>query len=246
MSTHRHIVAGTPLPELDKATAVASAMPLYAWLSPSFPVGSFAFSHGVEWAVHAGDVRDTASTIAWIGTLLDQGSLRNDVILASCAWGAASANDEIAFRAVVELGIAIAGSRERHFEAAGQGNAFIAALRSAWMRPSLEWAIAAVSQRDVSYSVAVAIAAAGYDIPRLVMLEALSLSLVQNLVSATIRLSILGHTDGQRTIEALLPAARRLAHTANAAALDDLGGAAFRSDIAAIKHETQRTRLFRS
>ena len=60
------------------------------WLSPSFPVGSFAFSHGIEWAVETGDVKDKDSTIAWIGALLDHGALRNDTILAAVAWQAAA------------------------------------------------------------------------------------------------------------------------------------------------------------
>jgi len=30
---------------------------LAQWLSPAYPVGAFAYSHGLEWAVRAGDVR---------------------------------------------------------------------------------------------------------------------------------------------------------------------------------------------
>ncbi|HWH81555.1 MAG TPA: urease accessory UreF family protein, partial [Burkholderiaceae bacterium] len=96
------------------------------------------------------------------------------------------------------------------------------------------------------YPVAVATAAAGHGIALRTSLEAFSLALVQTLVSATIRLSALGHSDGQRAIAALLPETRKLAREAQHATLDDLGGAAFRSDIAAMRHETQYTRLFRS
>ena len=28
---------------------------LLAWLSPAFPTGAFAYSHGLEWAIEAGD-----------------------------------------------------------------------------------------------------------------------------------------------------------------------------------------------
>ena len=38
---------------------------LTLWLSPAFPVGAFAYSHGLEWAAEAGDVRDEATLVAW-------------------------------------------------------------------------------------------------------------------------------------------------------------------------------------
>ena len=31
---------------------------LMAWLSPSYPVGAFSYSSGIEWAVEAGDIKD--------------------------------------------------------------------------------------------------------------------------------------------------------------------------------------------
>jgi urease accessory protein len=67
-----------------------------------------------------------------------------------------------------------------------------------------------------------------------------------NLVSAAVRLGVVGQTDGQRVIAALIPVIEELAAASAGATLDDLGGAAFRSDLAALKHETQYTRLFRS
>ena len=70
--------------------------------------------------------------------------------------------------------------------------------------------------RDAAYPVAVATAAAGHGIPLRVTLEAFSLALVQTLVSATIRLSALGHSDGQRVIAALLPRTQKLARRGRA------------------------------
>lgn len=219
---------------------------LYVWLSPSFPVGSFAFSHGLEWAVHDGQIHDAATTAEWIGALLEHGSLRNDVIIAAAAWNAVRAEDDGALAEIADLSLALAGCQERYSETSVQGSAFIAALKSAWTTPRVASACEALGRDDVSYPVALAIGAAGHGISRSAMLDAFALALVQNLVSATIRLSVLGQTDGQRVIAALMPVVRQLAGSANSATLDDLGAAAFCSDIAAIRHETQRTRLFRS
>src|SRR5438045_2397949 len=47
---------------------------LMTWLSPSFPVGAFSYSSGLEWAVEAGDITDAASLCDWLGALLSDGA----------------------------------------------------------------------------------------------------------------------------------------------------------------------------
>ena len=51
---------------------------------------------------------------------------------------------------------------------------------------------------------------------------------------------------GQRVLAALEPVIAATAQRALKATLDDLGSAAFRADLASMRHETQYTRLFRS
>ena len=67
-----------------------------------------------------------------------------------------------------------------------------------------------------------------------------------NLISAAVRLVPLGQTAGLRTIAALEPVVAEVAAVTRIAGLDEIGGACFRSDIAAMRHETQYTRLFRT
>ena len=43
------------------------------WLSPSFPVGAFSYSSGIEWAVEAGDVVDAVSLQDWLAAMLTDG-----------------------------------------------------------------------------------------------------------------------------------------------------------------------------
>lgn len=229
----------------DAHTSSDAATRLLVWLSPAFPVGSFAFSHGLEWAVHAGHISDVRSAILWLETLVEHGALRNDAIFAACAWRAAAASNQATLREINELALAMAGSRERSLETTSQGNAFIAVTREAWRAPALERSLATL-EGDVTYPVAVALASAAHGIALANMLRFYTLALVQNLISATIRLSVIGHTDGQRAIAALLPAVGRLSTFAASATLDDLGSAAFQSDIASMRHETQYSRLFRS
>ena len=61
--------------------AELSLLHLLTWLSPAFPTGGFAYSHGLEWAVEAGDVRDEASLTAWMEDTLRLGALWSDTIL---------------------------------------------------------------------------------------------------------------------------------------------------------------------
>ena len=112
---------------------------LSIWLTSSFPVGSFAFSHGLEWA--AGDARivDRTSAEAWIADLLDAGGPRNDAILLAAAWHAMTVLDADPDRlgAVNDFAIALAGAKERHLETTAQGNAFMTTMLAAWSVPDI-------------------------------------------------------------------------------------------------------------
>jgi urease accessory protein len=97
---------------------------LLSWMSPSWPIGAFSHSSGLEWAVEAGDVTDRASTEDWIGAMLDQGFLWNDAVVLAYAWRAAKSNDAARLAEVAELAVASCTGHERRLEATAQGAAF--------------------------------------------------------------------------------------------------------------------------
>jgi urease accessory protein len=220
-------------------------LPLLIWLSPAFPVGAFAYSHGLEWAVEAGDIVDAPSLEGWLVDLLEFGAPRSDAILFSAAFRAAATADWPALIDVNALAVALTASAERRLETTAQGAAFVAAARAAWDCEPLRRLDQAPDAR-IAYPVAVAAAASGRGLPPRASLEAFVLAQAANLVSAALRLGPIGQTDGQKILAALLPRIRVLAGEAQTATLADLGGCAFRSDIAAMRHETQYSRLFRS
>lgn len=223
----------------------AAHLPLMVWLSPAFPVGAFAYSHGLEWAFEAGDLHDAATLRDWLDALVGHGSLRNDLILFATSFRATVSQDGQTLAEIAELALALANSGERRLETVTQGNAFLAAARAAWPCEAFTH-LAAAWPGDVAYPVAVAVAAAGHGLPLAPSLEAYGLAFVANLVSAAVRLGIVGQTDGQRITAGLVPALHAAAASADTATLDDLGACAFRSDLAALRHETQYSRLFRS
>ena len=220
-------------------------LPLLIWLSPSFPIGAFAYSHGIEWAVEAGDVRDRESLEAWVGDLVEHGGPWSDAVLLACAYRATHAADEVALAEVAELALALAPSRERRLETAQQGTSFLTAVRTAW--PCAELArLAPVLGARVALPVAVAVAAAGHGVTLDGTVEAYLLSLATSLISSAVRLVPLGQSDGILAVAHLTQAIRTTARRATLASLDDVGGCALRSDVASMRHETQTTRLFRS
>jgi urease accessory protein len=240
-------ITTTAMPTNAKSNADAanSALPLLAWLSPAFPVGSFAYSHGIEWAFEAGDVTDATSTKGWIADLIECGGPWSDAVLLANAHRAASAKEFDQLREVSEFATAFAPSRERKLETMAQGEAFMNAAGAAWPNKTLEKIISLIG-REVAYPVAVGVTSAAHEIPLRVTLESYLLAVVSNFASAAVRLIPLGQTDGTKIVAKLTPLVREVAARAEKSSLEDAGGAAIRSDIASMKHETQYTRLFRS
>ena len=222
-------------------TDPASSLPLLVWLSPSFPVGAFAYSQGLEWAVEAGCVHDAATLAAWLDDLVGHGSIRADAVLLAAAWRAPATA-----LAISELALALTPSRERRLETATQGVAFLRAVAAAWPAPGLDELTSALGEGEIAYPVAVGAAAAAHELGLGPTLEAFGLAAVGNFVSAAVRLGPIGQTEAQAIIAALCPAVTRLAAHAEGASLDDVGTCAFRADIASMRHETQYSRLFRS
>lgn len=226
-------------------TDSAALYRLMAWLSPAYPVGAFSYSSGIEWAVEASEITDAATLRDWLATTMNEGGGFCDAVFFVHAHRAASADDAEALRAVAELAAAFAPSKERHLETTAQGRAFIDATRAAWPTPAID-RLLNVWNGPVAYPIAVAITCAGHGIGVAPALAAFLHGVVANQISAGVRLIPLGQTDGQRVLAGLEMVIAATAERALTTALDDIGSATFRADIASMRHETQYTRLFRS
>ena len=132
--------------------------PLYrllAWLSPAYPIGAFSYSHGVETAVEEGFIKDRASLVAWLETVLTDGTGRVDGALFAAAWRAAEAKDWLTFDAIAERAAAWRGTSEMALESRQQGGSFLSITRTAWQHPDLDAAHARL-EGAISLPVAVA------------------------------------------------------------------------------------------
>lgn len=212
------------------ASEVEASQILAAWLSPGYPVGAYSYSHGLEWEVETGRVRSAEVLARWVEDVLRYGSGRSDAVLLGAAYRASDPAP------VAELAEALAPSAERHLETMSQGAAFARTTSAAW----------GVEVPAAAYPVAVGVAARALGLPLLLTATHYLQAFAANLVSAGVRLVPLGQTDGQRIVRALLPLAADLAEAALAAPPEAVGGTAVAADIAAMRHETQYSRLYRS
>lgn len=218
---------------------------LMTWLSPSFPVGAFSYSHGLEYAVEAEMVFNVVTLESWLEDILLHGSGRADAILFAASWRACKSSNDKAWQNVVELGHAFAPSAELAMETRNQGAAFLKAVRETWPTENLQ-RLENAGHRKIVYPIAVGAVCAIHDIALAKGLTAYLHGFITNIVSAGVRLIPLGQSEGLRVIANL--EARILGHAVamTDTTLDDLASSTPLADICSMRHETQATRIFRS
>ncbi len=243
-------------------TSDAALYRLLAWTSPGYPTGAFSYSHGLEWAVEAGEVRHLADLLEFVDAAIARGGGWVDAVLFAHIWratrgaatalaatpphGAMDTHAMTELRDLSQLAAAFRGSAEAVLESHQQGAAFLQITRRAWPHPLLDLFAQHCGDEPVSHGSVVAIACAAHDIALEPALHAYLHAFAANLVSAGARLIPLGQTDAQIAIAQLIDPIRRVSERAMATDLEDLGSAAPGLELFSMLHETQYTRLFRS
>ncbi len=241
------------IPMITNAVSQAALYRLLAFLSPAFPIGAFTYSHGLEQIIEEGDVRDAASLEAWLRDVLTYGAGRSDAILLKQAASVSCSGDAAALKELVELGLALQPSKERHLESSAQGTAFLSTVKNAWP-PNADNEAARLFEslsgkdglQEWPYPVAVGLTVAAWEIDIRAAITGFLHAFAANLISAAVRAVPLGQTDGQKVLAALEPIIFSVTEDALEAGLEDLGTCTFLTDIASMAHETKYSRLFRS
>ena len=200
------------------------------WLSPAFPIGGFAYSHGLEWAIDKGYVSNREELKKWISDLLEYGSLKNDAILIKLVLQGSDPKE------INELALALCAASERLSETQLQGGAFCKIMREVW---SLEI-------DDLTLPIALALAAKNESIDQNLVVPAYLHSFCSNLISVAMRLIPIGQTDGQKTLRELSPLISDSVRAVAKSDKDDLGSACFLSDVSAMQHEYLQPRVFKT
>lgn len=212
---------------------ISAIMTLAQWLSPAYPLGSFAYSHGLETAIDVGWVHDAATLENWLQDVLGDGSGRADATLLGSAYRAV---DHAELMGIDATGRAFASSQERLRESLHQGAAFA--------RTTSE--VSDIDVPDVLFPVAFGWAAAWVGVSLPIAAPMYLHAFASNIVMASVRLMPLGQTAAQSIVKNLIPICEETACAANSATLDDLYSNTFLSDIAAMRHEVHIPRLFQS
>jgi urease accessory protein len=250
---------------------------LLNWMSPAFPVGTFAYSHGLEQAIADGSVKNADGLKGWIEDVITRGSGWNDAVLFAQCW-------ERDAQELNDLALALPTSKERYFETTELGRAFEVASSLFLPSPPRMWGRGlgeGVAQRrnaskdlqaegpphpalsppeagargsiengggsgEISYPIAAGVACNAAGIHKSYALLAFLQGFSNALISVGVRLIPLGQTRGLEVMRDLMPVIAATADRAGNASLEDLGSIAIASDIAAMKHETLTTRIFRT
>lgn len=221
----------------------AALLKLMTFVSPAFPIGAFAYSHGVEWLIDSGAASNAADLEMWLTDLLEVGTGWNDSVLFVEAFRAAEDADPQRLMDVAELAEALAPSSERWIETMQQGGAFLRAILSAW---PCQLCAELQQAGGAALPVSVAAAAAGHGIALQDALLAYLNAFCANLVSVAVRLVPLGQTAGLQVLATMHGRIVDITERAVSSSLDDLGSAAVLSDVASMRHEEQYSRVFRT
>lgn len=204
---------------------------LSQWLSPAFPVGGFAYSHGLEWAMDAGDVTDSAGLEGWVADVLRCGAGRVDASLLAAAMAPGADH-----AALDDLARALCSAAERWVETRDQGAAFAAAVNAA----------TGTDNPAASLPVAVGRAASRLSLaPDLVAALYLQ-GFATNIVLSAVRFLPLGAGEGQRIVTSLRQTVLDVARRAVRTRPEEVRTATFGVDLAAMRHHEMETRMFRT
>ena len=202
---------------------------LVQWLSPAFPTGGFAYSHGLEAVIDGGE-RSAAGIGGWIAGVLRHGAGQADAVLLALVLRGHDPGE------ADTLARALAGTRERLAETVEQGAAFART-------------VAALTGQDLPsrcLPVAVGEAARGLALPVEEVVAVYLHAFAANLVACATRFAPLGQTEGQGVLASLHPLVAEIAAWAAEAGVDDIGTAALGADIAAMRHEAMDVRIFKT
>jgi urease accessory protein len=202
---------------------------LVQWLSPAFPTGGYAYSHGLEAVIFEGE-RTAAGIARWIEGILRFGSGQADAVMLACVLRGADPET------IDAIARAMAGTKERLSETVEQGTAFARTVH-------------ALTRRNLpprALPVAVGEAACALDLPAEEVVAVYLHAFVANLVACATRFAPLGQTDGQAMLAALHPVIAEVAEWAATAEVEEIGTSALGAELAAMRHEEMDVRIFKT
>ncbi|MDF1763081.1 MAG: urease accessory UreF family protein [Oleibacter sp.] len=210
--------------------------------SVSLPVGGYAFSQGLEFAVENGWVKNLAETRDWLSLQLAETLTQVDLPILRGAMEAAQNNDSVRWQQWNDLALASRESSELRLTDTAMGEALLRLLKSL----SVPLPENIIHRSDISFVALYAWPAVFWQIPFDAAASGLSWSWLENQIAAATKLVPLGQTQAQLLLGELQQDIPRVIAESYAVAEDEIGSTLPALAIASAQHESQYTRLFRS
>ena len=199
---------------------------LQIWFSSSFPVGSYAYSHGLEAIIDDNKIKNKDDVKEYLEALLFYGSLRNDYIFLKSVYMGEEINDLI---------LASASSKERHTEMIDMGNSFRKIMKDSWEL---------VLEENTSFVYCISKAALHFNIKFDDLIKFYLQSYISNLINVCVKHIPMSQKDGQILNVNFIDQIQKFLDQSYQLTLKDIGTSFFIGDIFAIKHENLDSRIY--
>ena len=199
---------------------------LQVWFSSSFPIGSYAYSHGLEALIDDKKIKNNNDVKEFLDALLFYGTLRNDYIFIKSIYK----GDEIN-----QLILASASSKERQIEMIDMGNSFRKIMKDSWELSLPE---------NTSFIYCLAKAGLHFNIKFDDLIKFYLQSFISNLINVCVKHIPMSQKDGQSLNVIFINQIQEFLSHSDKLTLKDIGSSFFIGDIFAIKHEYLDSRIY--
>ena len=199
---------------------------LQIWFSSSFPIGSYAYSHGLESLIDNKKIQNKSDVIEFLEAVLNYGTLRNDYIFIKSIYNNLEINDLI---------LSNATSKERQIEMIAMGNSFRNIMRDSW---DLNL------QENSAFIYCLSKAAIYFNIDFNDLIKFYFQSFISNLITVCVKHIPVSQKDGQSINVMFINKIQDFINNSKDLTLDDIGTTFFIGDLFSMKHENQETRIY--
>ena len=199
---------------------------LQIWFSSSFPVGSYAYSHGLEAIIDNKLIKSKNDVEEFLNALLFNGTLRNEYIFIKSIYEGKEIND---------LMLSSASSKERQIEMIGMGNSFRKIMKQSWDFELAE---------NTAFTYCLTKAAIHFNIKFEYLIKFYLQSFISNLINVCVKHIPISQKDGQKLNVIFINKIQDFLQESEKLSLEDIGSTFFIGDLFSIKHENLETRIY--
>ena len=199
---------------------------LQIWFSSSFPVGSYAYSHGLEAIIDNKLINNKNDVEEFLNALLFNGTLRNEYIFIKSIYEGKEINNLI---------LASASSKERQIEMVDMGNSFRKIMKQSWDFELAE---------NTAFTYCLTKAAIHFNIKFDYLIKFYLQSFISNLINVCVKHIPISQKDGQKLNVIFINQIQDFLQKSEKLNLEDIGSTFFIGDLFSIKHENLETRIY--